>query len=84
MTKAIYRPEYGILLEILRRRRLEAGLTQANCSKALGHPQSFMSDVERGARRLDIVQIRDLCHVLGCDLPSLIAEFEATLALKLT
>ncbi|HEQ0128738.1 helix-turn-helix transcriptional regulator [Pseudomonas aeruginosa] len=79
MTKAIYRPEYEVFLEILKRRRIEAGLTQVECSKALDRPQSFMSDVERGSRRLDIIQLRDLCQVLGVDLPTLIVEFEKTL-----
>lgn len=79
MTKAIYRPEYGVFLDILKRRRVEAGLTQVECSKALGRAQSFMSDVEKGSRRLDIIQIRDLCHVFGGDLPTLIQEFEAAL-----
>lgn len=76
MTKAIYRPEYEIFLDILKRHRIQAGLTQVECSTALGRPQSFMSDVERGSRRLDIIQLRDLCHVLGFDLPTLVAEFE--------
>ncbi|EQC0996279.1 helix-turn-helix domain-containing protein [Pseudomonas aeruginosa] len=79
MTKAIYRPEYEVFLDILKRRRIEAGLTQVECSKALGRPQSFMSDVERGSRRLDIIQIRDLCKVLGCDFPTLVLDFERTL-----
>ncbi|HFI2197696.1 TPA: multiprotein-bridging factor 1 family protein [Pseudomonas aeruginosa] len=79
MTKAIYRPEYEVFLAILKRRRIEAGLTQVECSTALGRPQSFMSDVERGSRRLDIIQLRDLCNVLGFDLPTLVLEFEKTL-----
>lgn len=79
MTKAIYRPEYGVFIDLLKRRRIESGLTQVECSKALGRPQSFMSDVERGSRRLDIIQLRDLCHVLGLDLPTLILEFEQAL-----
>jgi hypothetical protein len=39
-----------------------------------------MSDVESGTRRLDIVQLRDLCKVLGIDLQDLIAEFEKSLS----
>ncbi|MFS2122665.1 helix-turn-helix domain-containing protein [Pseudomonas sp. Pseusp97] len=79
MAKAIYRPEYAAFLAILKRRRVAAGLTQVECSKALGHPQSFMSDVERGTRRLDIIQIRDLSAVLKTDLVTLIREFEDSL-----
>ncbi len=75
MPKAIYRPEYEVFLTLLKDRRIKAGLTQVECSNALGRPQSFMSDVERGTRRLDIIQIHDLCEVLGCDLVELIQDF---------
>lgn len=79
MTKTIYRPENAALLSLLRRHRKAAGLTQAQCSRALERPQSFMSDVENGTRRLDILQLRDLCKVLGIELKDLIAEFENSL-----
>lgn len=80
MSKTIYRPEHTVLLSLLKKHRKAAGLTQVQCSKALGRPQSFMSDVESGTRRLDIVQLRDLCKVLGIDLTDLIAEFEKSLS----
>lgn len=76
MTKTIYRPEHTALLNLLRKHRKAAGLTQVDCSKALNRPQSFMSDVENGTRRLDIVQLRDLCKVLGVSLPELVQELE--------
>lgn len=76
MTKTIYRPEHTALLNLLRKHRKAAGLTQVDCSKALNRPQSFMSDVENGTRRLDIVQLRDLCKVLGITLPELVRELE--------
>jgi transcriptional regulator with XRE-family HTH domain len=75
MPKAIYRTEYEVFLTLLKARRINAGLTQVECSRALGRPQSFISDVERGTRRLDIIQIHDLCNVLGCDLVELIKDF---------
>jgi transcriptional regulator with XRE-family HTH domain len=80
MSKTIYRPEHTVLLSLLKKHRKAAGLTQVQCSKALGRPQSFMSDVESGTRRLDIVQLRDLCKVLGIGLTDLIAEFEKSLS----
>lgn len=39
-----------------------------------------MTDVEGGTRRLDIVQLGDLCTVLGVGLGDLVAEFEKTVA----
>lgn len=82
MPKAIYRTEYNVFLALLKDRRIAAGLTQVQCSTALGRPQSFMSDVERGVRRLDIIQIYDLCAVLGCDLTALIRDFVGAIATK--
>ena len=79
MTKAIYRREHTVFLDVLKRMRMQSGMTQTQCSAALGRPQSFMSDVERGVRRLDIVQLRDLCQVMGSDLPTLIDSFEQAL-----
>lgn len=79
MTKAIYRREHKIFLQVLKRMRVESGMTQAQCSAALGRPQSFMSDVERGVRRLDIVQLRDLCLVLKTDLSSFSKTYEQDL-----
>ncbi len=38
-----------------------------------------MSDVERGVRRLDTVQLRDLCKVLDSDLVSFTNAFEQAL-----
>jgi len=80
MTKAIYRREHMIFLQVLKRMRVESGMTQAQCSAALGRPQSFMSDVERGVRRLDTVQLRDLCQVLGTSLTNFTNAFEQALS----
>lgn len=60
--------------------RVESGMTQAQCSASLRRPQSFMSNVERGVRRLDTVQLRDLCQALGGDLISFIKSFERALS----
>lgn len=79
MTKAIYRREHVIFLQVLKRMRVESGMTQAQSSAALGRPQSFMSDVERGVRRLDMVQLRDLCLVLGTGLTSFTEAYEQAL-----
>ncbi|MBD8091694.1 helix-turn-helix transcriptional regulator [Pseudomonas fluorescens] len=80
MPKTIYRREHAVLLSLLKKYRNEAGLTQVQCSKALGRPQSFMSDVESGTRRLDVVQVRDLCNVLGIPLTKLAIDLEELLA----
>lgn len=80
MSKSLYRTETKVLLDVLKELRSESGLTQSQCSKALGRPQSFMSDVERGVRRLDLIQLLDLCQVFGVSLRTLVRRFESYLA----
>jgi transcriptional regulator with XRE-family HTH domain len=79
MPKSLNRRENQVLLELLRAKRLEAGLTQAELSQRLQRVQSFISDVERGERRLDLVQLRDLAHAVGTDLVRLVKDFELAL-----
>lgn len=49
-------------------------------TKALDRPHSFVSDVELGQRRLDLIQLRDICQVLGISLSSFVQRFEEELA----
>lgn len=79
MSKSIHRKEYVALIEAVREARIAAGLTQAQVSKKLGRSQSFISDVETGKRRLDIVELRDIARLAGLSLGELIEEFERRL-----
>jgi len=76
--KSIHKPEYQTLLELLREIRTKAGLTQAELSAALERPQSYVSDVERGVRRLDLLQLREYCTACGKDLTTFVKRFEKT------
>jgi transcriptional regulator with XRE-family HTH domain len=80
VEKSIYTREYAVLLELLREARERAGLTQAELAKRLQQSQSFVSKVEVGDRRLDLIQLRTMCGVLGTTLPEFIAELEARLS----
>ena len=46
-------------------RKNEAGLTQVELSQALGRPQSYVSKYETGERKLDYVEITEICKALG-------------------
>src|SRR3546814_12737727 len=80
MAKTIHRPEYEVLLRRLRELRVGAGVTQDDLSERLGRSQSFVSDVERGIRRLDALELRDFCQQLGSDLMTFVSGLEAELA----
>lgn len=79
MEKSVYRDENLVLLRLLKQCRVESGLTQAQFAETLGRPQSFASDIERGLRRLDLVQLRDICRVLSLDLMEFVQRYEAEL-----
>jgi len=79
-TKSIHKSEYSILLRRLRALRTAAGLTQVDLSAALQRPQSYVSDVERGSRRMDLLQLRELCNACGQSLTEFVDEFEQELA----
>ena len=76
MPKTLYRPEAELLRQHLRAAREAAGVTQVALSKVLGRTQTFVSDVERGVRRLDLIELWDFCTALGLDLPAFVAEFQ--------
>jgi transcriptional regulator with XRE-family HTH domain len=47
--------------------RKSAGVTQVELAGRLGKPQSFVSKVERGERRLDVVEFCQVAEALGHD-----------------
>jgi transcriptional regulator with XRE-family HTH domain len=82
LEKSVYREENLVLLRLLKQCRVEAGLTQMQFAQALERPQSFASDIERGLRRLDLVQLRDICIALNIGLVDFVQRFEDELALS--
>ncbi len=64
------------LQEILHQVRKDAGLTQAELAERLGQPQSFVSKYENGERRLDLVQLHEICEAVGVPLVEFVKRFE--------
>jgi transcriptional regulator with XRE-family HTH domain len=76
MPKSIHRPEYDLLRTLLRETRAQAGVTQEVLSDQLGRSQSFISDIERGVRRIDAIELRDVCRLLDTDFMYFLGELE--------
>jgi len=79
MEKTIHTDEYAALLVLLRETRRAAGLTQVELAKKIGLSQSFVSKAEVGERRLDVIQLRAICRVLGTTLPAFVTKLEERL-----
>lgn len=52
----------------IRKRRKEAGITQAELAKYSGVGRRLVSELERGERRASLDSALTLCRVLGLDL----------------
>jgi len=52
-----YSQKNNKLLGKLRSARLEAGLTQVEASKKLRKPQSYLSKIERGERKIEAIEL---------------------------
>jgi transcriptional regulator with XRE-family HTH domain len=79
MPKSIYSAEQEVLQDLLRQVRTESGLTQVELARKLKHPQSFVSKYESGERRLDAVELRQVCLALGLTLSKFADRFEKAL-----
>ena len=71
MGKSLSSTEGEKLAALLRSVRSEAGLTQSEVAERLELPQSFVSKYESGERRLDLVELRQICKVLKISLSDL-------------
>ena len=66
--------QYKIVGACLAAARRRANVTQQELAARLGKPQSFVSEYERGKRRVDVVELLVISRVLGVDSLGLFAE----------
>lgn len=76
MPRTIYSKEQERLVGLLRQLRLDAGLRQEDLARKLKRPQSFVSKYEIGQRRLDLVELREICRALDIPLIDFVKQFE--------
>ncbi|MFC3123520.1 helix-turn-helix domain-containing protein [Pseudoroseomonas globiformis] len=77
MPRSSRSPRHLRLIEILKAGRLSADLTQHEAAAKLRRPQSFVAKYESGERRLDVVELIEVCEVIGLDPQDLVAELTA-------
>lgn len=61
----VHAPAYRAFLVKLRAARKLAGLTQVQVGEALGIPQGRVSDMEKGERRIDVIELEELAILYG-------------------
>lgn len=73
MPKTIFGGEHRHLVAVLVEARQAAGLTQAELAARIGKDQSFVSIIERGQRRVDVLEFVALARSMEAD-PSQLFE----------
>ena len=64
------------LLFLLKKIRQKNGITQVELAQKLGAPQSFVSKYESGERQLDILELRQICQLIGISFDNFVQQLE--------
>jgi transcriptional regulator with XRE-family HTH domain len=65
VRKNTYTDQRGRLIALLRDLRIEAGLTQTELASRIKRDQTYISKYESSARRLDVIEVREICQAIG-------------------
>jgi len=65
MPKSVFTDAYKVLLDTIIEARKEAGVTQVQLAKKLGKPQPWVSNVENGVRRIDVIEFIAIARAIG-------------------
>jgi len=68
MNKSVYTKDYKEIIECLKKARIEAGLAQQEVADKLSKPQSYISKIESGERRLDVAEIKKFAVIYKKDI----------------
>lgn len=74
MPRSAFSCAYGGLLRALVEARRSAGIRQVDLAKRLKKPQSYVSKMENGERRLDVIKFIAVARSVGVDPIPLLAE----------
>ena len=68
MDKTIRTKEYAVFIERMKKARMDAGLRQIDVAKKIKRPQSYISRVESGEYRLDILEVKRFAQLYKKDI----------------
>ena len=70
----------AVLLKHLKKMRADAGLSGPEIQRRLNRPNSYVSKVESGEKRLDILELREYCQACGVSIIDFIHRLEEKLS----
>jgi transcriptional regulator with XRE-family HTH domain len=63
IIKSMHSKEYQKIAQKIKNARLDAGLKQEEAAHKLRKPQSYISKIEAGERRLDVLELKQLIRI---------------------
>jgi transcriptional regulator with XRE-family HTH domain len=78
-TKSRLAGKLLILGEALVRARERAGLKQGDVAERLGMPASYLSKIENGTRRLDVIELIHIAEAMEIDPAEIVRELQRDL-----
>lgn len=82
MIKSIHSPAQQIFCSLLRDERKKACFSQAGLAEKLDKPQSFIAKVEKGERRVDLIEFLAIMNVLNANPEKFIRKFKKMTTLE--
>lgn len=79
MDKRKYRSRCKLFRKVLKAERKSHSISQEYLAEMLGVKQSFISKTEIGARRLDVMELLELCDAMGILLTDFVFRMEGRL-----
>jgi len=63
MNKSAYQKDYKEIINRLKQARLDIGFSQQIAAEKLSKPQSYISKIESGERRLDVAELKRFAEI---------------------
>ncbi len=67
MSRTFASPRHKALVAFLKKKRDDKGLTQAEVARRIRRYQSFVATLERGQKRIDVVELVEIAEAIGFD-----------------
>lgn len=79
MSRSVFAGDYAAVVATIVDARHKTGMTQVELAARLSKPQSFISKIERGERRIDVLEFCAVARAMGVSPAALIDAIEGRL-----
>lgn len=76
MPRSMFTTDYECLIALMADIRKEQNITQTDLALSLGKPQSFISKIENGERRLDLIEMIAIADAMDVEPSDILDRLE--------